>query len=525
MPEMLRFMTCGNVDGGKSTLLGALLYNANLLYDDQKQSMCLQTDGEETINYSSMMDGLMVEQAQNITIDVSYKYFSTNERKFIVADTPGHLEYTRNMMVAASNVDLAIVLVDVLEGIVEQTKRHIRICDLVGIKYYIFVINKMDLVGYSQAAYQKIYKKILKLVKNCHLKSSFIIPVSAKFNENIISNSKNMPWYKADCLLRYLESIHLDKDENMGFVMPVQRISKVKDSYRGIQGLVEAGKVSIGEKVIILPSKEKGEIKNIRIGKQEVNTVHTNRSITVELNEHIDVARGDVLCRNAELFLENKFVGSLCWFDKEQIDLDKEYILQIGTQELSARIQKVLGKLNLETGKYENIEEEQNNNILLCEISTIDQLVFSIFKVMKALGTFIMIDRVSNLTVACGVVVAKIEISKEKEREKDCENPLTLWFTGLSGSGKTTVSKRLESKLISSGYLVARLDGDEMRSGLNSDLGFERWERRENVRRIAEVAKLMNKIGITVLIAVISPYENDRKMAREIIVQLRNVNR
>lgn len=238
MPEMLRFMTCGNVDGGKSTLLGALLYNANLLYDDQKQSMCLQTDGEETINYSSMMDGLMVEQAQNITIDVSYKYFSTNERKFIVADTPGHLEYTRNMMVAASNVDLAIVLVDVLEGIVEQTKRHIRICDLVGIKYYIFVINKMDLVGYSQAAYQKIYKKILKLVKNCHLKSSFIIPVSAKFNENIISNSKNMPWYKADCLLRYLESIHLDKDENMGFVMPVQRISKVKDSYRGIQGLV-----------------------------------------------------------------------------------------------------------------------------------------------------------------------------------------------------------------------------------------------------------------------------------------------
>ena len=532
MNALLKFITCGSVDDGKSTLIGHMLYDAKLLFADQERALELDSKvgsrGGE-IDYSLLLDGLMAEREQGITIDVAYRYFTTERRSFIVADTPGHEEYTRNMAVGASFADLAVILVDASQGVLTQTRRHTRICSLMGIKHFVFAVNKMDLIDFEQEKFQKIQKDIKVLLAEFEYSTAQMIPVSATEGDNITKRSVHMPWYTGKTLLDYLETINVKENPaETGFTMPVQRVCRPNHTFRGFQGQIESGSVSVGDAIKVLPSGESAKVTLIYEGDKEVQTSATGHAVTIQLDTEIDVSRGCVLIRDTSLNVNSMFAATLLWMDYVKLLPGRNFLLKLGTQSVPATIMKIRYKIDVNTGEEVYADAIYKNEIALCEISTASKLVFDEFEKNNALGSLILIDRVSHMTSACGIVEHTLnrenqltwhnmDITRSFREEQLGQTAKTIWFTGLSGSGKSTLANELEKRLAAMGKHTMLLDGDNVRMGLNRNLGFREADRIENIRRIAEVSKLMNDAGLIVLTSFISPFAQDRQNAREII--------
>lgn len=532
MSDLLKFLTCGSVDDGKSTLIGHMLYDAKLIFADQKQALELESKVGSRggdIDYSLLLDGLMAEREQGITIDVAYRYFTTEKRSFIVADTPGHEEYTRNMAVGASFADLAVILVDASKGIMTQTRRHARICALMGIRHFCFAVNKMDLLQYREREFKKIEKDIKKLSIDLDLYGVNVIPVSATEGDNITKLSENMPWYQGKTLLDYLETINvMEADAEKGFILPIQRVCRPDHNFRGFEGQVETGDIHTGDEVVILPSREQASVRSIFVAGTETSEATKGMPVTILLDKDIDVSRGCVIASNAGLHTGNLFTAQLLWMDDENLVEGRNYLLKLGTKEIPASIMKVKYKLDVNSGEQLTAKRLYKNEIAVCDIVTSQPIVYEEFNACRAMGSFILIDRISDMTSGCGVILhplrrsenltpQRTDITRILREEHMLQKAVTIWFTGLSGAGKSTLANELEKRLFKLGRYTMLLDGDNIRMGLNRNLGFEPEDRIENIRRIAETAKLLNDAGLIVITAFISPFESDRLSAREII--------
>ena len=530
--KQLKFLTCGSVDDGKSTLIGHLLYDAKLLYADQEKALVNDNKmGAPSghLDYSLLLDGLIAEREQKITIDVAYRYFSTKKRSFIVADTPGHAEYTRNMAVGASNAKLAVILVDVTKGLLIQTKRHIKICEFMGIRYFVFAINKMDLTGYSEASYEAVRREIIALMKDTGAKELKVIPVSAAYGDNLIKLSPSMAWYQGPALLEYLESVNITDDAcGEDFIMPVQRVSRPDSSFRGLQGQVESGHIELHDEVTILPSGEKAAVEAIYIADLPSVSAHKGHPVTLQLNQELDVSRGCVISQGENLHITQLFHATILWMDDQELVQGRDFLLKTGTNVVPAVVLNVKSKIDLVRGKVSFADRVSKNEIVQCDIRLSQSIPCSKFESCKVMGSFILINRISNMTSACGRIDSFLEredfpvrqhldITRTMRAECLCKKPITLWFTGLSGAGKSTIANAVEKELFLLKKHTMLLDGDNIRRGLNYDLGFNEADRVENIRRFAEVSKLMNDAGLIVLAVLISPYRQDRERAKEII--------
>lgn len=532
MAGLLKFITCGSVDDGKSTLIGHMLYDAKLLFTDQAHALELESrvgsrDGK--LDYSLLLDGLMAEREQGITIDVAFRYFTTEKRSFIVADTPGHEEYTRNMAVGASFANLAVILVDASQGILVQTKRHARICALMGIRHFVFAVNKMDLVHYSQKVFRKIEKEIRKLAVDLELYQICVIPVSAAEGDNVTFRYTNMSWYSGKTLLDILETVDVEAGaEEQGFTMPVQRVCRPDHTFRGFQGQIESGAIQEGEEVTVLPSGERAAVQSIFVTDQRKSRAGKGQAVTLSLNREVDVSRGCVFVRDTEVIVSSMFTTSLLWMDDTELTQGKNFLLKIGTKLVPASVMDIKYCVDIHTGEHLAVSKLYKNEIAVCDIVAAEEIVYDTFQNHRGIGSFILIDRVTNRTAACGVVEhslrrsenltwQKLDITREIRAGRMDQKPVTLWFTGLSGAGKSALANELEKRFYVDGKYTMLLDGDNIRMGLNKNLGFEPEDRIENIRRIAEVAKLMNDAGLVVLTAFISPYISDRQNAKSII--------
>ena len=532
MQGLLKFITCGSVDDGKSTLIGHMLYDAKLLFADQERALELDSrvgsrNGE--IDYSLLLDGLMAEREQGITIDVAYRYFTTSKRSFIVADTPGHEEYTRNMAVGASFADLAVILVDGYQGVLTQTRRHTRICALMGIRHVVFAVNKMDLIHYDRFEFEKIKKDIMRLIAEFEFDSINIIPVSATEGDNVTKPSSNMPWYSGQPLLTYLEEIDVTRgDDKEGFVLPIQRVCRPDHTFRGFQGQIANGEIHVGDEVHVLPSGEAAHVKQILVTDKVSESAFQGQAVTIQLDREMDVSRGSVLYKDAHLKVGSMFRANILWMDDSELVEGKNYWLSIGTKTVPAVIMNIKYRVNINDGSQIHTKHLRKNEIAVCDISVSDKIVFDLFQGIEDLGCFILIDRLTNITSACGVVEYALrrdenvkwqdmDITREIRAQQKAQKPKTIWFTGLSGSGKSTLVNEVEKRLVAMGRHTMALDGDNIRLGLNRNLGFAEQDRIENIRRISEVAKLMNDAGLIVLTSFISPYIRDRQSAREVI--------
>lgn len=509
-----------------------MLYDAKLLFADQEKALELDSKlgsrGGE-IDYSLLLDGLLAEREQGITIDVAYRYFTTDHRSFIVADTPGHEEYTRNMAVGASFADLAIILVDATKGVITQTKRHARICALMGVKNLVLAINKMDLVNFNEVRFTKIKNDFLQLIEEFRLESVQVIPVSATNGDNITKKSANTPWYDGLALLPYLESVDIHQEQEQDFfLMPVQRVSRPNHTFRGFQGQIEAGKIAVGDEITTLPSNEKAKVKSIFVTDREVQIASAGQPVTIQLHREVDVSRGCVLTTDREIAVADLLTAQILWMDDTELEVGKNYFIKVGTKTIASTIVAIHHKVDINTGQHLKADKITKNELATCDIALSEKVVFDAFERNEALGNFILIDRITNMTAACGVVQEAVEdnknifwqqtdVTREVRAEQKGQKPLTLWFTGLSGSGKSTLANEVEKRLVSLGYHTMLLDGDNVRLGLNKDLGFEEAGRIENIRRIAEVAKLMNDAGLITLTSFISPFEQERRKAQQIV--------
>ena len=532
MNSLLKFITCGSVDDGKSTLIGHMLYDAKLLFADQERALELDSrvgSRGGKIDYSLLLDGLMAEREQGITIDVAYRYFTTEKRSFIVADTPGHEEYTRNMAVGASFAELAVILVDATKGVLVQTRRHTRICALMGITHFVFAVNKMDLIGYNRERFDKIRRNILRMMAEYDYDSIEILPVSATEGDNVTEKSTRMGWYKGDSLLHYLEKVDVHVQEaEKGFTMPVQRVCRPNHEFRGFQGQVESGEISVGDEITVLPSGETAGVATILDAGKEVTAIGRGHAVTIALDKEIDVSRGNVLVKDSTQKISSMFTAKLLWMDDTHLVAGKSYFLKLGTRSIPAVVMKIKYKIDVNTGDEIPADTIYKNEIATCDISVSDKIVLDKFTNNHALGSLILIDRVTNMTSACGVVEHtlrrsdnltwhEMDIAREFRASQKGQTPKTIWLTGLSGSGKSSLANELEKALVAENKHVMLLDGDNVRMGLNRNLGFTEQDRIENIRRIAEVAKLMNDAGLIVITSFISPYMRDRRNAREII--------
>ena len=407
MKNLLKFITCGSVDDGKSTLIGHILYDTKKLYTDQEQALELDSKvgsrGGE-IDYSLLLDGLMAEREQGITIDVAYRYFTTDNRSFIVADTPGHEEYTRNMAVGASFADLAVILVDASQGVLVQTRRHARICSLMGIKYFVFAVNKMDLVDYSEARFKEIEKQISELTAELSLENIRIIPLSATEGDNVTKRSDNISWYNGPALLEYLENVDISADDEQGFYMPVQRVCRPDRTFRGFQGQIESGSISVGDVITALPSGEKAAVKGILVTDKQSDTAHKGQPVTISLDKEVDVSRGCVLIKDTDIGVYKRIKASVLWMDDEDLVIGKDYLVKLGTQTIPGILTGIDYAVDVNTGEHIKTDKLSKNGIALCDILLTDAIVADKFKSHKTLGELILIDRVTNMTSACGVV-------------------------------------------------------------------------------------------------------------------------
>ena len=532
MDTLLKFITCGSVDDGKSTLIGRMLYDSKLIFADQEQALELDSrvgSAGGGIDYSLLLDGLTAEREQGITIDVAYRYFSTKSRSFIVADCPGHEQYTRNMAVGASFADLAVILVDASKGILPQTLRHTKICALMGIKHFVLAVNKMDLTGYDKNKYEQIKKEFLALSAKYKPENVWVIPVSATAGDNITSHSQNTGWYDGQTLLSCLEQADVSgADESLGFVMPVQRVSRPGRTFRGFQGQIDKGCISVDDKMTVLPAKQAATVSKILVGDIEKKEAVAGQPVTLCTKEEVDISRGDVLVKDGACEITDMVTATMLWMDEETLIPGRNYLIKLGTKSVPAAVMNIKYKADIITGEHIASGNLIKNEIAEVDIVFSEKIVVERFSQNKTLGSFILIDRITHATSACGVIEHtlrraenvvwhKTDITRELRANQKSQRPITLWFTGLSGSGKSTLANEVEKRLFSMGRHTILLDGDNVRHGLNRNLGFKEEDRVENIRRISEVAKLMNDAGLITITSFISPYENDRENARRII--------
>ena len=527
----LRFITCGSVDDGKSTLIGRILYEAQTLFENQietlkKESIKSGTQGNE-IDFALLLDGLEAEREQGITIDVAYRYFTTTRRKFIVADTPGHEQYTRNMVTGASTADVSVILVDARKGILEQTRRHSIICSTLGIKRIVLAINKMDLVDYNQDIFDHIEDDYRTFANQLDFESITPIPISALKGCNILQQATQTEWYKGPTVMEFLETVetrYLLKD--YPFRMPVQWVNRPNLDFRGFAGTIEAGQINVGQNVRILPSGEAANIKEILLFKDTLLYAEANQAVTLTLGREVDISRGDVIvAADAPAEISDHFEIELMWMDQKPGYSGRSYLLKLGTSLVSAQITNIKHKININTFEKLSANTLELNDLCVVTLKTDHPIPFEKYKDCAGLGGLILIDRMSNQTVAAGMIkfalrrarnvhMHKLDIDKSARQSLNSHKSNVLWFTGLSGSGKSTIANALELELHSRGIRTYILDGDNIRHGLNNDLGFTDADRVENIRRISEVAKLMVDAGIVVITAFISPFKAERNMAR-----------
>lgn len=420
MKGLLKFITCGSVDDGKSTLIGHILYDAKLIYADQEKALELDSKvGSRSgdIDYSLLLDGLMAEREQGITIDVAYRYFTTDNRSFIVADTPGHEEYTRNMAVGASFADLAVILIDASQGVLVQTRRHARICKLMGIRHFVFAVNKMDLVKYSKSRFDEIVKQIEELKNELLLDDIYIIPLSATEGDNVTVKSENIPWYNGVPLLQYLETVDVDSsEEEEGFYLPVQRVCRPDHTFRGFQGQIESGSISVGDEIVTLPSNEKAHVKQILMTDKDVRTAFKGQPVTITLDKEVDVSRGCVITKDTNLASYQELTASILWMDDEQLTAGKDYLVKLGTKTISGIVSEIKYAVDVNTGEHIPADSLTKNGIAVCTILLAEPIAVDLFSKHKTLGELILIDRVSNMTSACGVVDSVEEKADDAKR-------------------------------------------------------------------------------------------------------------
>ena len=532
---LLRLITCGSVDDGKSTLLGRLLYDTQVVFSDQLSQLELDSkrfgtqDGE--IDFSLLVDGLLAEREQGITIDVAYRYFFTEKRKFIVADTPGHDQYTRNMVTGASTADAAIILIDARKGLLTQTKRHIYICQILGINHIIVTVNKMDLVQYSETRFSEIINEFEEFSKIIELRNISFVPISGIKGDNIVTSSKKMPWYEGPSLIKLLENLEIETDRthSQPFRMPVQWVNRPNSDFRGVSGKVVSGYISKNDEICILPSGKKTKVERIITPNGDAELCGADQSVTITFSDEIDCSRGYVLSTlKAPLELADQFDTTIIWMNDDPLIPGRSYNLKIGTSEVSATLGQPKYKLNVATNEHTAAKTLELNEIGNAILTTNQNIPFSTYQENRDLGGFILVDKLSNQTVAAGLINFALRrsqnihwqnttISRQHRADAKGQKPVVLWMTGLSGSGKSTIANAVEIELVNKGYHTYLLDGDNIRHGLNKDLGFTDADRIENIRRIGEVSKLMADAGLVVITAFISPFQSERKMVREMM--------
>lgn len=529
----LRFITCGSVDDGKSTLIGRMLFEAKLVYDDQV--VTLQSESKRAgarggaIDFALLVDGLVSEREQGITIDVAYRFFATNQRKFIVADTPGHEQYTRNMITGASTTDVAVILVDARKGVLTQTRRHLMICSKLGIRKIVIAVNKMDLVDYNKSVFDRILDDYQAFAAALKFEQIEAIPMSALKGDNIIGRSSLMHWYQGPTLLGFLETVDTrpsNVDHPLRF--PVQWMNLPNLDFRGFAGTVEAGTASVGQVIRVLPSGETATIKEIVLFDDYLQSAEQGKAVTLTFDKEIDVSRGDVIVAADEpCEVADQFEVTLVWMDKEVGYAGRSFWLKLGTTMVYAQITAIKHRININNFERLSATKLEFNELYLVVVKTDRPISFERYLDCPPMGAFILIDRISNQTVAAGMIEfalrraanihrQKLEIDKISRRQLNGHGSQVLWFTGLSGSGKSTIANALEKVLHARGIRTYLLDGDNLRQGLNSDLGFAEADRVENIRRVGEVAKLLVDAGIVVLTAFISPFQAERDSVREL---------
>ena len=531
---LLRFLTCGSVDDGKSTLIGHLLYDCKALSEDALANLEAQSKAGgragTALDYSLLVDGLMAEREQGITIDVAYRYFSTPRRKFIVADTPGHEQYTRNMATGASNSDLAVLLVDARKGLLLQTRRHSTIAALMGIRHLVLAVNKMDMVGYAQDVFETIRRDYLEFSQKLGECTIQAIPLSALAGDNIAAPSQAMPWYQGPTLLEYLETVDIDPGRNAeSFRLPVQLVNRPGHGFRGYSGTIVSGSVAIGDKVRIGPSGEMSSIASILTPDGEAQSAQAGDAVTVTLADERDISRGNVLCAASDPApVTDQFAAHILWMHQKPLLPGRQLQLRLGAQCVNASVTALKHVINYEDNSHMAAHVLGFNETGFCNLAVDQPVVFDSFENNHDMGGFILVDKLSNETVGAGMIAfglrradnvhwQALDVNKSARAALKGQSPCVLWFTGLSGSGKSTIANLLEKKLLDRGCHTYLLDGDNVRHGLNQDLGFTDADRVENIRRVGEVAKLMTDAGLIVLVSFISPFRSERRLARDMV--------
>ncbi|HEX9812705.1 MAG TPA: sulfate adenylyltransferase subunit CysN [Burkholderiales bacterium] len=532
---LLRFITCGSVDDGKSTLIGRLLYESKMLFEDQlaaleADSKKMGTQGE-AIDFALLVDGLQAEREQGITIDVAYRFFSTDRRKFIVADTPGHEQYTRNMVTGASTADAAIILVDARKGVLTQTRRHSYLVSLIGIRHVVVAVNKMDLVGYSETIFRTIVADYADFAKQLGIGDITFIPMSAFKGDNVTAPSERMPWHRGATLMKFLETVEVDEDrlQDGPFRLPVQWVNRPNLDFRGFTGTVAGGKIQPGDRVRVLPSGRESRVTRIVTFDGDLDLAVAGQSITLTLADEIDISRGDVITStDAPSEVADQFEATIVWMDEQPMLRGRSYLMKIGAKSVNATIAPLKYRVDINTLQQVPAEKLELNEIGVCEIELEQAIAFDAYKENRDTGGFILIDRMTNHTIGAGMLhfalrrahnihVQALDVDKRARSALKGQRPCVLWLTGLSGSGKSTIANLVDQKLHAMRRHTYLLDGDNVRHGLNKDLGFTDVDRVENIRRIAEVAKLMVDAGLIVLTAFISPFRSERRMARALL--------
>jgi bifunctional enzyme CysN/CysC len=533
--SLLRFITCGSVDDGKSTLIGRLLYDSKMIFEDQlaaleADSKRVGTQGQN-IDFALLVDGLTAEREQGITIDVAYRFFSTDKRKFIVADTPGHEQYTRNMVTGASTADLAVILIDARKGVLTQTRRHSYLAHLIGIRNLVLAVNKMDLIGYDQDKYDAIVADYRNFAKSIGIAHFTPMPISGFMGDNITTPSANTPWYTGVPLIEHLENVELDvtADQAKPFRMPVQWVNRPNLDFRGFSGLIASGTVKPGDAIRVLPSGKTSTVTRVVTLDGDLPQGIAGQSVTLCLADEVDCSRGDVLSvADAPPQVADQFEAALVWMADEEMLPGRSYWLKLGTQMITAHVQAPKYQINVNTMEHLAAKTLELNAIGVANIDTDKPIVFEPYSDSRDLGGFILIDKISNATVAAGMLhfslrraqnvhLQALDVTRETHAWLKNQKPAILWFTGLSGAGKSTIANLVEKKLVRMNRHTFLLDGDNVRHGLNKDLGFTDADRVENIRRVGEVAKMMTDAGLIVISAFISPFRAERRMVREIM--------
>ncbi|CAB1369726.1 sulfate adenylyltransferase subunit CysN [Denitratisoma oestradiolicum] len=534
---LLRFITCGSVDDGKSTVIGRLLYESKMLFEDQLEA--LEADSKKVgtqggdLDFALLVDGLAAEREQGITIDVAYRFFATDKRKFIVADTPGHEQYTRNMVTGASTADVAVILIDARKGVLTQTRRHSFLVSLIGIRHVVLAINKMDLMDYSEKTFNSIVEDYREFAKQIGLTDITAIPLSALKGDNMLEPSERTPWYHGPTLMGYLETVQVNQDrlQSLPFRLPVQWVNRPNLDFRGFAGTIASGSIKPGDRIRIQPSGRESKVARIVTYDGDLDKAIAGQSITLTLADEVDISRGDVISTiDAPAEVADQFESTLVWMHDEAMMPGRSYLLKIGTKTVTATVTEIKHKVNVNTMEHLAAKKLDLNEIGICNLSLDRPIAFDAYKDNPDTGGYIIIDRITNNTVGAGLLnfalrrsqnihMQHVDVNKEVRSTAKGQKASVLWFTGLSGAGKSTIANLVEKKLHASGRHTYLLDGDNVRHGLNKDLGFTDADRVENIRRVAEVSKLMVDAGLITLVSFISPFRSERRMARNLVAE------